>query len=75
MYGTFAAHKSRKHIPHCVTDFKPQVLRSSLDFACGHPSSITHEEESVEEESNLPLRTESEPLPDFLEKKNRFCAA
>lgn len=68
VYGTFAGHKSKKHMPHCVTDFKPQILRSSLDYACGHSSSITHEEES-EQESSLPLRAESEPLPDLMVKK------
>lgn len=65
----------REDMPHCATDFKPQLLNSSLDSACGHPSSITHEEEIVEEESSLPLRTESEPLPDVFEKNIWFCAA
>lgn len=73
VYGTFAAHKSRKHMPHCVTDFKPQVLRSNLESACCHSSSITREEESEEEDSSLPLRAESEPLPVFMEKKLVLC--
>ncbi|KAL7877515.1 hypothetical protein SRHO_G00041580 [Serrasalmus rhombeus] len=72
VYGTFKAHKSRKHTRHALTDFLPGIVRTStlaspsLDDLCV----VDQDEECVEEDvsdSSVGLNNQHTALPSVIE--------
>lgn len=57
IYGTFKAHRSRKHTPHTLADFKPGIVKTttvaSLSLDCSLPDGL--DEECIEEDSGTSL--------------------
>ena len=62
VYGTFAAHKSRKHTPHTVTDFKPVVLQRNIKPVHFDLSNTIQNEES-EDTNYFPVVKEKDASP------------
>ena len=48
IYSNFASHKSRKHNPHCIEDFKNTVFRAHSSQA----SEVTEDSSLIESEGN-----------------------
>lgn len=46
VYTTFASHKSRKHTPHCLEDFKETILQT-------FPSQATDDDSSLVDETDI----------------------
>lgn len=67
IYGTFAAHRSRKHTPHSLDDFKEDVLKRYV-----RPSNTTDSNDSFDQENDQPYMDDIEDdlreLPKLIEK-------
>lgn len=51
IYSTFASHKSRKHNPHCLEDFKPTVFQTFSSQATEDSSLLVDESEVTSDET------------------------
>lgn len=70
IYGTFASHKSRKHTPHLLTDFKAEVIRrQDLDQLVVQPNNPLANDNVVEFGEYF----DQEDLSSTIVKKNRLC--
>lgn len=68
IHGTFASHKSRKHTPHSLDDFKPELLlKSGKTLVEGDDPDC--EEDAQDEFREAPKDDDSEELPNLIEKK------
>lgn len=67
IYGTFASHRSRKHTPHTIDDFKPELLRSYVSplNAGDDPVDEGDTEGAVSEDTE---DNEMSELPNLIEK-------
>ncbi|KAK6479283.1 hypothetical protein HHUSO_G19991 [Huso huso] len=65
VYGTFASHRSRKHNPHSLEDFRTGILQKYVDQANTQDDVVVHEEEN----SCECLEDESEELENVMVQK------
>lgn len=67
IYGTFASHRSRKHTPHSLDNFKPELLQRYVNPLNAGDSPVVEEDSEdavIEEHENDEMRE----LPNVIEK-------
>jgi len=67
IHGTFASHKSRKHIPHSLNDSKPELLQRSVKRLVEGDDPV-FEERTQETVSEDPEEDELRELPNLIGK-------
>ncbi len=67
IYRTFASHRSQKHNPHSLDDFKSELLQRYVNFLNAGDSPVV-EEDTEGAVSEDPKDEEMRELPDLIEK-------
>lgn len=67
IYSTFASHKSRKHTPHCLDNFKHTVLQTDSNQATREDCLLVDESEVVSSAEPL-IEEDEDVLTDIVDK-------